>query len=77
MQLETQLKQKTVQMDNLDNTLSVTKKELAEQRREKELAEQVQHQQDTTTRKRRIVHALASTHFVCRSFLLRLPKWMN
>lgn len=42
MQLETQLKQKTVQMDNLDNTLSVTKKELAEQRREKELAEQVQ-----------------------------------
>lgn len=41
MQLETQLKQKTVQMDNLDNALSVTKKELAEQRREKELAEQV------------------------------------
>jgi hypothetical protein len=53
VQLESQLKQKTVQMDNLDNVLSVTKKELAEQRREKELAEQV--------------HQMRTTWFRCRS----------
>lgn len=41
VQLESQLKQKVVQMDNLENALTVAKKELAEQRRGKELAEQV------------------------------------
>ena len=43
MQLEAQLKQKTVQMDNLDSTLIATKRELAQQRRDREIAEQVRH----------------------------------
>lgn len=41
MQLEAQLKQKTVQMDNLDSSLIATKRELAQERRDKETAEQV------------------------------------
>eukprot|EP00892_Ulva_mutabilis_P003444 jgi/Ulvmu1/1471/UM011_0201.1 len=38
--LEAQLKQKTVQMDNLDSTLIATKRELAQERRDRETAEQ-------------------------------------
>lgn len=43
MQLEAQLKQKTVQMDNLDSSLIATKRELAQQRRDRETAEQVRY----------------------------------